>query len=158
VCSFRSMTSYGSHYRVEGDAEGDSHVTYDCGVAELQARTEPINCADPVGAVHIIRVGTLKDILVLSYVNLNVVLMVVSWVAEHTEMQPRLRRDPHGFWLANLEARPRCNNNPYILPSLASQVANSHCRICFHHVPSDGTPPHAMCRNSPCECAGINCG
>ena len=127
VCSFRSMMSYGSHYRIEGDGAGEQHVTYDCGVAELQALREGDNCADPIGVVHIIRVGTLKDIMVLNYVNLNVVLMVVSWVAKHTEMQPRLRRDAHRFRLANLDAMPRCNNNPYILPSLASQMRNLPC-------------------------------
>ena len=34
VSSFKSMTSYGSHYRVEGEEGGLQHVTYDCGVAE----------------------------------------------------------------------------------------------------------------------------
>jgi hypothetical protein len=38
ACSFRSMTSFGSHYRVEGEELGEGHVTYDCGVAELQIR------------------------------------------------------------------------------------------------------------------------
>lgn len=122
VCSFRSMTSHGSHYRVDGDEAADGHVTYDCGVAELEARIEGGPPCNRATVVHINRVGTLRDILVFDYGDVNVVLMVVSWVAKDTEMQPRLQRDSHGFWIANLDARPRCNAHPYILPSQASQV------------------------------------
>lgn len=122
ACSFRSMTSFGSHYRIEGDELGELHVTYDCGVAELQARVGGNDSTTQHGVVDLIRVGTLKDILVLNYANMNVVLMVVSWVAKDTEAEPRMRRDSHGFWIANLSAHPRCSRDPYILPSLASQV------------------------------------
>ena len=124
VCSFRSMTAYGSHFRVEGVDEEDAHVTFDSGVAELEATSDSDNCSGQVGVVKLVRVGILQDILVLNYMNMNIVLMVVSWVAKDTEMQPRLRRDAHGFWLANLAAVPRCTKDPYILPSLASQVQN----------------------------------
>ena len=74
------------------------------------------------GTVQLVRVGVLKNILVLTYGNLSIVLMVVSWVAKHTHDRPRLRRDSHGFWLANMAARPRDTTNPYLLPALASQV------------------------------------
>lgn len=122
VCSFRSMMSHGSHYRVEGEEAGGSHVTYDSGVAELQACRRGSDSTNEAGFVDLIRVGTLKDILVFDHVHMNVVLMVVSWVAKHTDNQPRMRRDGHGFWLANLAATPRSSDDPYILPSLASQV------------------------------------
>jgi hypothetical protein len=111
------MLSHGSHYRVEDGEACAHHVTYDCGVAELRASTSG-------GGVEIVRVGTLRDILVLNYTNTHVVLMVVSWLTKDTELEPRLRRDGHGFWLANMAAMPRCSLNPYILPSLASQVEN----------------------------------
>ena len=127
VCSFRSMLSHGSHYRVEDPEGGAPHVTYDCGVAELRA------CGSG-GGVEIVRVGTLRDILVLNYTNTHVVLMVVSWLTRDTELQPRLRRDAHGFWLANMAAMPRCSLNPYILPSLASQVANHPSVISCQHL------------------------
>lgn len=117
------MMSHGSHYRVE-EAEGDlAHVTYDCGVAELRVACVGADDTCPGGGVELLRVGTLKDILVFNYVDLNIVLMVVSWVSKHSELEPRLRRDDHGFWLANLAATPRCTEDPYILPELASQVA-----------------------------------
>lgn len=122
ACSFRSMTSFGSHYRVEAEEAEARHVTFDCGVAELRGCEGNPNCSGQSGVVDLVRVGILKDIWVLSYVDLNAVLMVVSWVAKDTESQPRLRRDPHGFWLANMAARPRCTKSPYILPMLASQV------------------------------------
>ena len=72
--------------------------------------------------MELIRVGTLRDILVFTYGNINIVLMVVSWVAKDTELKPQLRRDSHGFWIANMAATPRCTKDPYILPELASQV------------------------------------
>lgn len=127
VCSFRSMLSHGSHYRVEEDERVASHVTFDCGVAEVRARGG--GSASSCEGVDIIRVGTLKDILVLNYGNTNCVLMVVSWLAKDTDLQPRLRRDLHGFWLANMAAMPRCNRDPYILPALATQVGSHSCNI-----------------------------
>lgn len=122
VCAFRGMTSFGSHYRVDMEEGGVKHVTFDSGVAELQSRRRG-QCTDSDGVrVQLVRVGVLKNILVLCYGNLNIVLMVVSWVAKHTEDRPRLRRDAYGFWLANMAARPRDTTNPYLLPALASQV------------------------------------
>ena len=132
VCSFRSMSAYGSHFRVEEEGGGPQHVTFDCGVAELESSNENDHCSGQGGLVKLVRVGILKDILVLKYINTNIVLMVVSWVAKDTEMQPRLRRDEHGFWLTNLAARPRCTKAPYILPSLASQVQTLNLLIDFN--------------------------
>jgi hypothetical protein len=122
ACAFSGMTSYGSHYRVDMEEGTSRHVTYDSGVAEFQCRQHPHSSSESAMQVELIRVGVLKNILVLNYGNLNLVLMVVSWVSKHTEESPRLRRDPHGFWLANMAARPRDTTNPYILPVLASQV------------------------------------
>ena len=122
VCAFSGMTSYGSHYRVDMEEGGPRHVTFDSGVAELETRRRGGGLASSTVQVQLVRVGVLKSILVLSYGNLKIVLMVVSWVAKHTEDRPRLRRDSHGFWLANMAARPRDTTNPYLLPALASQV------------------------------------
>lgn len=120
VCAFSSMTSYGSHYRVDMEEGGPRHVTFDSGVAELESRRHGGNSSST--QVQLVRVGVLKNILVMCYGNLSIVLMVVSWVAKHTDDRPRLRRDEHGFWLANMAARPRNMTNPYLLPALASQV------------------------------------
>lgn len=122
VCEFRGMTSFGSHYRVDVEEEGPRHVTFDSGVAELQCRRGGRSeLANPM-QVELVRVGVLKNILVLSYGNLNIVLMVLSWVAKHTEERPTIVRDAHGFWLANMAGRPRDTTSPYLLPALASQV------------------------------------
>jgi hypothetical protein len=123
VCAFSGMKSFGSHYRIDTEEGGPRHVTFDSGVAELHSRAAVRGANTNSVQVQLVRVGVLKNILVLSYGNLNIVLMVVSWVAKHTEERPRLRRDAHGFWLANMAARPRDTANPYLLPALASQVA-----------------------------------
>ena len=125
VYAFSGMRSYRSYYRVDMEEEGPRHVTFDSGVAELETRRRGGGLASGTVQVQLVRVGVLKSILVLSYGNLNIVLMVVSWVAKHMEERPRLRRDSHGFWLANMAARPRDTRNPYLLPALASQVKNS---------------------------------
>ena len=125
VCAFSGMTSYGSHYRVDMEEGGPRHVTFDSGVAELETRRNGGGSPSTSAEVHLVRVGVLKNILVMSYGNLNIVLMVVSWVAKHTDDRPRLRRDAHGFWLANMAARPRDTANPYLLPAFASQVKYS---------------------------------
>ena len=130
VCSFRSMTSYGSHYMVEMEEGRALHVTFDSGVAELQGSRDGNNCIDEGGAVELVRVGILKDILVLNYGRVNVVLMVVSWVVKHTDARPRMCRDSHGFWLANMATLLQCTIQPYILPSLASQVRRLRHALC----------------------------
>lgn len=38
VCSFIGMTSFGSHYRVDLEEEVAQHVSFDFGVAELNAQ------------------------------------------------------------------------------------------------------------------------
>lgn len=146
ACSFKSMTSFGSHYRVDLEESRMQHVTYDSGVAELRAVVAGANVSQCGGAVELVRVGVLKDILVVAYGNFNVVLMVVSWVAKDMEFQPRMQRDAHGFWLANMAAVPRDIAEPYLLPALASQVYNhGHVHSCPHilHVAQSSIIPCA---------------
>ena len=122
ACSFKSMTSFGSHYRVDLEEADTQHITFDSGVAELGSRRGGPNTADNCAVVDLIRVGILKDILVVNYGKFPIVLMAVSWLAKHTTHQPRMQRDAYGFWLANMAAIPRDVSEPYILPALASQV------------------------------------
>ena len=131
ACSFRSMQSFGSHYRVELDESGAHHVTYDSGVGELRALGRGQTAHQGKFAVDLVRVGVLKDIVVLDYGPLTIVVMVVSWVAKDCPNRPRLRRDPHGFWLANMAAMPRDTIEPYMLPTAASQVTpNQNANMC----------------------------
>lgn len=127
------MYSFGSHYRADLQ-EGTGHVTSDSGVAELKDRKDVVNCSGDRSTVELARVGALEDILVLRYGNNNVVLMVVSWVAQHSDICPMLTRDAHGFWLANMGAVPRDRRAPYLLPSLATQVKNADTVFEFQYV------------------------
>ena len=52
-------------------------MTLDCGVAELRGSREGNHCSKQGGVVDSVRVGILKNILVVNYVGMNVVLMVV---------------------------------------------------------------------------------
>lgn len=78
------MISYGSHYRI--DMEGATrHATYDSGIAKLEC-LRPSQCMSGNGVhVQLVKVGNLKNILVVNYGNLNIVLMVVFWVAKHMD-------------------------------------------------------------------------
>ena len=122
ACAFTSMSSYGSHYRVDMEEGTQRHVTYDSGIAELKHRIHGQSSSAAAAQVELARVGVLKNILVLNYGNVNMVFMVVSWVPKNTDERQTLRRDAHGFWLANMHARPRDTTNPYLLPALASQA------------------------------------
>ena len=123
ACSFKSMQSFGSHFRVDMDESGAHHVTYDSGVGELRAVGGGLAAEEGNYVVDLVRVGVLKDIVVLNYGPMNIVVMVVSWVAKDSTSRPRLRRDPHGFWLANMAGMPRDTSDPYMLPVAASQVS-----------------------------------
>lgn len=46
VCSFISMTSVGSHYRVDLEEEVAQHVSFDFGVAELDAQENGLETSD----------------------------------------------------------------------------------------------------------------
>ena len=137
ACSFRSMTSYGLHYRVQLDEDGAQHVTFDSGVGMLAARRHGEDPPDNGATTELVRVGILKDIVVLNYGHMSIVLMVVSWVADHSEEHPRMRRDAHGFWLANIAARPRDTGAPYLFPAFASQVG-----MTAHELSTDGLAHH----------------
>ena len=104
------------------DESGVHHVAYDSGVGELRSLEGRTALGQGNSVVDLLRVGILKDIVVLDYGSMNVVLMVVSWVAKDSPRRPRLRRDPHGFWLANMAAMPRDTRQPYMMPVAASQV------------------------------------
>ena len=118
------MQSFGSHFRVQLDESGAQHVTYDSGVGEVRALHGRPTGEQGNSVVDLARVGVLKNILVLNYGPMNIVVMVVSWVAKDSPSKPRLRRDPHGFWLANMAATPRETSDPYMLPVAASQVTS----------------------------------
>ena len=120
ACTFKSMTSFGSHYRVQVDEKGVQHVTFDSGVGVLAVCGNGEDSSQNRAEVQLARVGILKDIVVLNYAHKGIVLMDVSWVVEDSELRPKLRRNDHGFWLANLAARPWDRTTPYLLPAFAS--------------------------------------
>ena len=59
VCAFKIMTSFGSHYRVELEEAGDSHVMFDAGVVQVVVHTGPPDSSENVARVELVRVGVL---------------------------------------------------------------------------------------------------
>lgn len=117
---FRSMTSFGSHYRMELEEDGMHHATFDSGIGVLDACRRGEDSSDNCVSVELKKVGVLKDIVALNYGHMSIVLMVVSWVAKDTKLWPRLHRDAHGFWLTNMVAMPCDTTEPYLFPAFAS--------------------------------------
>ena len=95
-------------------------MTFNSGVGVLAVRAHTEELAQRRADVLLARVGILKGIVVLNYRHMSIVLMDVSWVAQDSELRPRLCRDDHGFWLTNLAARPRDITTPYLFLALAS--------------------------------------
>ena len=125
---------------------GENNVTFDSGVAELGHRIDGNDSLTPCAHVELLRVGTLKDIMVLNYLNMNVVLMVVSWVAPNTEL---VATDATRLtWV--LACKHGCNatfQQRSIHTSFAGNVGTHPWSL--HRMPhtcvNRGDPEHAVC-------------
>lgn len=126
ICqSFRSMYAYGAHFRIDDEEHVLQYVTNDSTIAviEPEAPGRDGHASTSIGEVH--RVGIVAEILEVQFYRKKVILMVGSWVPRGTQRTPTILRDRHGFWLADIHARPRDSMDVHILPSMVSQVSVS---------------------------------
>lgn len=113
VSSYSKMWAYGAHFRCDFGDIGATHATCDFGIANLDS-----DCAQ--GSID---VGVLERIYMASYGSLKVVVMRVSWLQHVHQGQRCIKRDPYGFWTANINLREEPHRrNRFILPKLATQV------------------------------------
>jgi hypothetical protein len=47
-------------------------------------------------------IGVLKEILVVDYASLPMVLFTCSWIPTNTPGNATIHQDEHGFWVVNL--------------------------------------------------------
>ena len=90
-----------------------SHVTFDAGIARKLSKH------DDEG----VDIGILKDILMVDYGALKLVVMRVSWVKHGNEGWSTIRKDCHDFWMAKLDCKDLGKHyNQYVFPKHVSQV------------------------------------
>lgn len=129
--SYMSFYAFGNHFRVDHEEHVLQHATDDCSMAiihELPGELEGNLCAS-IGSVD--HVGVVVDILHVQFYRMRVILLKGSWVPSTNETCPSLIRDAHGYWLANLDIRPRDSASPYVFPRDASHVFSIGASI-FH--------------------------
>lgn len=94
VASYRRMRAYGAHYRCDNE-HSIVHATYDSGVV----------FTDNKGEHNSIDVGVLRQILLVYFGSLTVVVFKVSWIKQTDQGRRAIKRDNHGFWSVLFSAR-----------------------------------------------------
>lgn len=129
--TFKRMVAYSAHYRVDANEGLAQYATQDSGIAQICAPTSAL-CRDQLGSCGVLeRVGILKEIIVVSFYTMRVVLMRGSWVMPCIGGVPAVVQDRHGFWLAHLDGQPRDETSAFILPSFVTQVGDHPSHIPF---------------------------
>ncbi len=65
-------------------------------------------------------VGVLKEIIVMSYGGLRLVLMKCSWIPMNIHGNAIVRQDGYGFWVMNHRQKVLARVEPYVFPSIVS--------------------------------------
>lgn len=121
--SIRSMYAFGQHFRADVEEHLVQYATDDSTIAVITPEADVAN-EHSIGTIgEVRRVGHLVEILEVTFYRKKVILMVGSWVRKGTVDAPTLIRDRHGFWIADITARPRDLHNKYIFPAMVSQVS-----------------------------------
>jgi hypothetical protein len=96
------MWAYGNHYWVNDNEGRMAHATYDSGVAcifnqgsQCFAQNQNIIMAN----MHY--VGVLKEMILVSYGGLWLVVMKCSWIPINTHGNAIVKQDEFGFWMVN---------------------------------------------------------
>ncbi len=99
------------------------HLTYDFGVACIfrQAKCSSTNHENMVMA-NSNYVGVLKEIFVMDYSQLLLVLFRCSWIPTNTRGNATIRQDEHGFWVVNFTCWLPPMVEPYVFLAIANQV------------------------------------
>ena len=110
--SYNAMWAYGAHYVCNSES-GSSPIAFDCGIASIP----------PSATSTEIDVGILRNILMVSYLGLNCVVMEGSWIKTTDQGRRVVKKDPLGFWIVQFGSRERrVKDNPYVYPAAISQV------------------------------------
>ena len=106
------MWAQGCRYACDDESTINT-VAFDSGIAAIP----------PSATCTEIDVGILKNILLISYLGFNCVLMEGSWIKSSSQGRRVIKKDSYGFWTVKYSCREvRDKDNPYVYPSNVSQV------------------------------------
>ena len=112
VLSFSAMWAYGAHYSTNNEITLNT-IAFDSGIVAIPPSPTYTN----------INVGILKSIILVTYLNFNVVLMEGTWIKSSSEGRCVIKKDSYGFWTVQYLYRAvREKDNPYVYLCNVSQV------------------------------------
>jgi hypothetical protein len=95
---YKNMWVYINHYRVDENEGCMAHATYDSGVACIFSQGSWCSARDQniiVANMHY--VGVLKEIIVVSYGGLRLVVMKCLWIHVNNRGNAIMKQDEYGF-------------------------------------------------------------
>ncbi len=99
------------------------HMTYDYRVACIFRQTSHTSTRDHnMVMVNLNYIGVLKEILVVDYSSLLLVLFKCSWIPTNTQGNVTIHQDEHGFWVVNFVCLLPPIVELYVFPIAMSQV------------------------------------
>jgi hypothetical protein len=120
---YESMWVYGNHYHVDMESWPLMHMTYDYGVACIFRQASHSSTRDHnMVMANLNYVVVLKEILVVDYSSLLLVLFNCSWIPTNTQGNATICQDGHGFWVVNFIRCLLPMVEPYVFPTFVSQV------------------------------------
>ncbi len=120
---YESMWAYGNHYHVDMELRPLMHLKYDYGVACIFRQVSRSSTKDHnMVMANLNYVGLLKEILIVDYFGLLLVLFKCSWIPTNTQGNATICQDEHGFWVVNFVHNLPLMVEPYVFPIVVSQV------------------------------------
>ncbi len=124
ACTYESMWAYGNHYRVDPKI-GPLHMTFDFGVVCIFKQASRNSTKDQNMVMENLNYVVFKEILVMDYLNLRLVLFKCSLIPTNTWGNATICQDEHGFWLVNFAHQFPPMAEPHVFLVIVSQVR--HC-------------------------------
>jgi hypothetical protein len=117
---YESIWAYENHYHVDMEL-GPMHLTDDFGVACIFKQASHSSTKDEnMVMANLNYVGILK--VVVDYSCLLLVLFRCSWIPTNTQGNATIWQDEHGFWVVNFAHWLPPMVEPYLFPTIVSQV------------------------------------
>jgi len=122
--TYSSMWAYGNHFQVDIEITRLTHLAYNVGIACIfyQANQSSMQDQNKIIA-NLNYVGFLKEILLMDYFGLLLVLFNCSWIPPNLCGNARtICQDEHGFWQVKFRLWLPPTMEPYVFPITISHV------------------------------------